>query len=244
MSNSSVVLIGIIGGLIPALAWLFFWIREDEGHPEPKGLLALTFIVGMASVILIVPFEQNAREHFKDIPYLTVIWAALEEIIKYYVVVLVALKSRFIRHPLDYPIFFITAALGFAGMENALFLIHPLSVNDATVGLLTGSLRFLGANLLHATSSGIIGIALGLAFYQGWASRKIHLLIGLLTAITLHSIFNFFIIQDNGKNFFGVFGFLWVASIIIMLLFEKLRRLGKTTLPEKITGNILPESQQ
>ncbi len=145
MSNSSVVLIGIAGGLVPALAWLFFWLQEDSGHKEPKMILALTFFIGMASVILIVPFEQSARESFVNAPYLTIIWAALEEIIKYSVVALVVLRSRYIFHPLDYPIYFITAALGFAGMENALFLIHPLTVNDATVGLLTGSLRFLGA---------------------------------------------------------------------------------------------------
>jgi protease PrsW len=226
MSQSTVVAIGILGGMVPALLWLFFWLKEDYGHPMAKGLLTLTFLVGMASVILIVPFEQIARDHFKDVPYLTIIWAALEEIIKYGVVALTALRSRYIYHAVDYPIYFITAALGFAALENTLFLIHPLTVNDATVSLLTGSLRFLGANLLHATSSGLVGIALGLAYFRGWFAHKIHLVIGLLTAIALHSVFNFFIIQNNGKNFFGIFGFLWVASIITMLLFEKLRRMG------------------
>ncbi len=225
MSQSTIVVIGILGGMVPAILWLFFWLQEDSGHPLAKGLIALTFIIGMASVILIVPFEQIARDRFKDVPYLTVIWAALEELIKYGVVLFTALRSRFIYHPIDYPIYFITAALGFAALENTLFLIHPLTVNDATVSLLTGSLRFLGANLLHATSSGLVGVALGLAYYRGWFAHKIHLIVGLLTAVALHSVFNFFIIQNNGKNFFGIFGFLWVVSIITMLLFEKLRRM-------------------
>ena len=31
---------------------------------------------------------------------------------------------------------------------------------------------------------------------------------------------------SNGENFLQVFGFLWVVTIIIMLMFEKLRRMG------------------
>ena len=49
---------------------------------------------------------------------------------------------------------------------------------------------------------------------------------GIIAAITLHSVFNFFIMQNSGKNFLQIFGFLWVITIIIMLLFEKLRRMG------------------
>ncbi len=219
------ILIAVIGGFIPAFLWLLFWLREDP-HPEPKGLLFITFLIGMASVILIVPLEQFARANFTQSTGLTVVWAALEEIIKYFAVAVVALKSAAVDEPIDYPIYFITAALGFASFENTLFLIHPLTTDQATVSLLTGSLRFLGANLLHSTASALVGISLGLAFYQGWLSRKIHLFIGLAAAVTLHSIFNFFIIKNSGGSFFGIFGFLWVATIITFLLFEKLRRLN------------------
>lgn len=226
MSDSAIVTIGIVGGMIPALFWLFFWLKEDDERPEPRGLLLFTFLIGMASVILIVPFEQIARDQFRDVPYLTVIWAALEEMIKYFVVLVVAMRSRHLDEPVDYPIYFITAALGFAALENTLFLIHPLTTADITVSLLTGSLRFLGANLLHATASSMVGIALGLAYYKSWFAKKVHLWVGLLTAIVLHSIFNFFIIHNNGKSFFGIFGFLWIVTIITMLMFEKLRRMS------------------
>lgn len=226
MSDSTIVTIGILGGMVPSLLWLFFWLKEDDAKPEPRGLLFLTFLVGMASVILIVPFEQIARDHFHDMPFLTVIWAALEEMIKYGVVLVVAMRSRFLDEPIDYPIYFITAALGFAALENTLFLIHPLTTADTTVSLLTGSLRFLGANLLHSVSSALVGISLGLAYYRGWFAKKMHLVVGLLTAISLHSIFNFFIIHNNGKSFFGIFGFLWIVTIITLLLFEKLRRMS------------------
>ncbi len=243
-SQTIKVLIAILGGLIPSLVWLFFWLREDDEHPEPKpkGLILITFIIGMASVILIVPLEQMARGNGHDSPTLTVVWAALEELIKYAAVAVIALKSRGIREPVDYPIYFMVAALGFASLENTLFLIHPLTVNDTTVSLLTtGSLRFLGANLLHSASSGIVGIALGLSYYKGWLEQKIHLVLGLLTAVTLHSVFNFFIMSKD-QNLFAIYGFLWVATIIIMLLFEKLRRMkGEAMLGPKVIAQLEPE---
>jgi RsiW-degrading membrane proteinase PrsW (M82 family) len=241
LAGNYTIPIAVIGGFVPAFLWLLFWLREDREHPEPKGLLFITFLIGMASVIFIVPIEQIARANFKESTGLTIMWAALEEFIKYFAVALVALKSSALDEPIDYPIYFITAALGFAAFENTLFLIHPLSVNETTVGLLTGSLRFLGANLLHSTASGLVGISLGLSFYQGWLSRKVHLGFGLAAAVTLHSIFNFFIIKNSGESFFGVFGFLWVATIITLLLFEKVRRLNEivpSSLPPEQPSNI------
>jgi len=111
-------------------------------------------------------------------------------------------------------------------MENIMFLITPLSVNQATVGLLTGQLRFLGSTLLHAVASGIIGIFIGLAFFKNRFIKGFNLLWGILIAIVLHSAFNFFIIKNSGNDFLKVFAFLWVATIINLLLFEKLRRIS------------------
>ena len=92
--------------------------------------------------------------------------------------------------------------------------------------MLTGNLRFLGSTLLHAVSSGVIGIALGLSFKLEGFTKKIYILIGIIFAIALHSAFNFFIMNNNGSDFLKVFAFLWVATIINLLLFEKLRRIS------------------
>ena len=224
--NFKTIVIALLGGLIPALLWLWFWLKEDKEKPEPRGLIIVTFLIGMASVMLVLPIEEFARNHISNGPVLTIIWAAIEEIVKLLIVSVIAFRTVYLDEPVDFAIYLITGALGFAALENALFLIHPLSLNEATVSLLTGNLRFLGATLLHAVSSGFIGIFLGLAYFANKAKKTLYLFIGLLTAIVLHSLFNFFIIGNNGENFFAVFGFLWVISIISVLLFEKLRRMG------------------
>ena len=216
--------ISLAGGLFTALLWLWFWLREDDEKPEPKGLLVLTFLIGMVSVFVVLHLQNLVGVIIHNEKVLTVVWAAIEEIIKYTAVLFVALKSKAADEPVDFAIYLMTGALGFAALENALFLIDPVSLGSATVSLLTGNFRFLGAMLLHTLCSGIIGVGLGLSFYRGWYAKKLFLVCGLISAITLHSAFNFLIIESD-KGLFGVFSLLWGIAIVVLLLFEQLRRM-------------------
>lgn len=224
--DPKILALAILSGFLPALFWLWFWLKEDNQKPEPKGLLTILFIVGMISVIFVIPIQKFIQNNITSQEWQIIGWASAEELIKYLGVVILLYKTNRIDEPIDWPIFLITVALGFAALENTLFLIKPFSLGQATVGLLTGQLRFLGSTLLHAVSSGIIGIALGLSFFMGKFIKKIYLFVGITLAITLHSAFNFFIMEDKGSNFLRVLGFLWVVTIIIILLFEKLRRMS------------------
>ncbi len=219
-----VAVISLAGGLVPAFLWLSFWLKEDERKPEPWGLLVLTFILGMVSVFAVLPVENFIDSMIANERVLTILWAAAEELIKYVAVLFIAIKSRYADEPIDFAIYMMTGALGFAALENALFLIDPVTFGGATVSLLTGNFRFLGAMLLHTVCSGLIGIALGLSFYRNWKMKKLFLFLGILGAVSLHSIFNFLIINSD-KGLFGVFSLLWGVTIIVLLLFEQLRRM-------------------
>ena len=151
---------------------------------------------------------------------------------KYLAVLAVLYRTTYANRPMDWPIYLITAAVGFAALENALFLLNPLSIGATTVGLLTGHLRFLGATLLHTVASGIVGISLALSMHMKGLKRKCYVFTGIVLAISLHSVFNFFIIKTSGNaegyflEILKVFSFLWVVTIIVMLLFEKVRRMN------------------
>lgn len=221
------IAVASITGIIPALIWLWFWWKEDKGgDPEPIGLVIVSFIIGMIGVIVVLPIEKFFETIITNKTILTFSWATAEEIIKFLAVFAIALQSRYIKRPIDVPMFFITSALGFAALENTLFLLQPEMVQNGIVSLITGNLRFVGATLLHAISSSMIGIAIGLAFYKDRFTKTIYIILGLLTAISLHAIFNLSIINGSRENVFTVFGFLWVVTIISMLLFEKLRRMS------------------
>lgn len=219
--------LALLGGIVPSFIWLTFWLREDKERPEPKGLIALTFIAGMIAVIVVLPIQKLIYNAFSDQNLLIILWAASEEILKFAAVYIIAFRSSRADEPVDFPIYCIAAALGFAALENALFLVHPIGVSDTTVSLLTGNLRFLGSTLLHSTATGFIGLTLGLSFSQNKFIKIGSVLIGLGLAIGLHSTFNFFIMENNGENFLQVFAFLWVTTIISILVFEKLRRMSE-----------------
>ena len=219
-------MLAFLGGTIPAILWLFFWLREDRESPEPIILVILTFIAGMLSVILVLPIEKYISGLKYESIVLTFLWASSEEVLKYLAFVAIMGKNSHLDRPVRYPIYLITAALGFAALENTFYLVRPLLTSNMTLSLLTGNLRFLGSTLLHSAASGIVGIAIGLMFFKSQSTRIFFGIIGLITAIALHGTFNFFIMNKNGGNYLQIFGFLWVVTIIIMLLFEKLRRMS------------------
>ena len=226
--DPKILLYAILGGLIPALFWLWFWLKnEDREEPEPFGLISISFILGALMVIVAIWLEKITLGFVEGNNEARIIlWSAIEELLKFLGVLIIIFGNKNLNQPIDYPVYFITTALCFAAFENILYLINPIEANGAIIGMFTGGLRFLGSTLLHAISSAMIGSALGLSFYTR-RYRKTYLLIGIIFAITLHSIFNFFIMKASGENFLSVFGFLWVVTIINILVFEKLKRMAK-----------------
>jgi RsiW-degrading membrane proteinase PrsW (M82 family) len=224
-SDPKILGLALLGGIVPSLVWLWFWLKEEDKRHEPVGLLTVCFLVGMIAVFFVLPIERFIQSNFARGGFQVVGWAAAEELMKYLAVFIIVRRSGAIDDPLDWAIYLMTAALGFAALENALFLLKPLSLSQATVGVLTGQLRFLGSTLLHTISSATIGISIGLSFYMDKFRKNQYLVAGIVAAIALHSAFNFFIMKGEGSDFLKVFGFLWVVTIVVMLLFEKLRRM-------------------
>jgi protease PrsW len=249
MPSAETLLFALLGGVLPALVWLWFWLREDRLHPEPKRLIALAFLSGM----VIIPFVIIIQRTFSNIAegvisspilalddlwsifaefirkYLVVLWAATEEIAKFFVAFAVLLWRREVDEPIDMIIYMITVALGFAALENTLFLIHPIAESDISTSVITGNLRFIGATLLHVLSSAMIGIALALAFRKRALVRFIYPFVGLILAIVLHSLFNSLIIGDDGKNILFVFMSVWIGVIVLLVIFEKIKRIKYKT---------------
>lgn len=232
--NSIFVFIkALIVGCIPSLVWLAFWLKEDQENPEPRRLVVATFIGGMMMVLIAIPFQKFLLGASQNQENLVPLWATIEEILKYLVILLIVLPTHEINEPIDYAIYMIIAGLGFAALENTLYLLKPLLLKDTGAVFLTGNLRFLGSTLLHATASGIIGMTIGLSFYQSKTLRVLSTIVGIFLAILLHSVFNFFIMRQEGKTTLQIFIFLWVITSITVLIFEKLRRMsGQYHLPE------------
>jgi RsiW-degrading membrane proteinase PrsW (M82 family) len=224
-----VALFATLGGLIPSLIWLFFWLQEDRLHPEPKRIILRSFIAGMFSIIFVVSIERIIYNSAPAGAFFTfLLFATVEELFKYWAAYFSCLRSKFNDEPIDSVIYLISSALGFAALENIFFLNTPLLGSNNLTSIITGNLRFIGANLLHVISSAIIGVFIAFAFYRPKWQKRLFLFMGLILAITLHALFNFSIINNTGSSLIIIFGLVWLLVIVLILTFEKIKSLRKS----------------
>jgi protease PrsW len=109
----------------------------------------------------------------------------LEEILKGLVLLYLIRRPNF-NYFLDGAIYGFATGIGFAIFENFEYVLgHPTMAVQLAIS------RVLSTNLIHATGSALIGIALGMArFDRSLISRGLYLLGGLALAIGIHSGFN------------------------------------------------------
>jgi RsiW-degrading membrane proteinase PrsW (M82 family) len=225
------ILAAIAGGVLPALAWLWFWRREDSRHPEPRRLIALAFFAGMLAVAVVIPIEKFVQPYAGDVSWLPpmtilfIAWAFIEEITKYLAAYITVLRRAEDDEPIDPVIYMVTTALGFAAAENTLFLLSPLAGSTVVQTLITGNLRFVGATLLHVLSSAVIGLALALSFYAKRNIKRRYAFFGVIVASILHSVFNFFIINTTEEHLLRTFAFVWLGIVALLAVLEFVKRI-------------------
>lgn len=218
-------------GFLPSLVWLFFYLRKDC-HPEPRYLIARTFFMA----ILLAPLAVIAQWLFSalssyifsgyqaSLSWLFFIWSAfIEETVKLLAVWLIVLNNTEFDEPVDTMIYLVTAGLGFAAIENILVIVQSIPQGiEMTIQLWI--LRFVGATLLHAVASGILGYFLALSWFYHHHSRRF-LIIGLTLASLIHFAFNFTLLSFSGRPSALIYSLILLAigSAAVSILFNKIR---------------------
>lgn len=219
MSFNWPTLIPIVLGFIPGLVWLVFFLQEDYRCPEPKRLIFSTFLWGGLITLYVLPLQIIAKNLLQIInlseahPLTIFFLAGIEELLKFAVVYLWLSRRKDFDEPIDAMIYMISAALGFATVENVAVAIRA----ENSFEVLT--LRFIGANLLHSLASGIVGYYWAKGIRQGLLRK--YLPIGLFVATFIHAIFNFSMLQwGPGVR---VLAFLVIMAFFVLNDFEDLK---------------------
>jgi RsiW-degrading membrane proteinase PrsW (M82 family) len=227
------VILSLFLGFLPGFAWLVFYVKEEETHPEPKRLIVITFVSGIAFGLVAVILESLFQAATPSIGIggfsliALAVFALIEEVVKFFAAYLAIGKSRIARNPVDLMIYLIVAALGFATLENigALanfwFAIRGAGTigSFATSIALALSLRFVGATLLHSLTAGIVGYYWALGILRRKAIS--YLTLGLVIATALHTFFNLLILSCGSIAYALVF--LTLLGFFVLNDFEKLR---------------------
>jgi RsiW-degrading membrane proteinase PrsW (M82 family) len=242
-----------LGGLIPALVWLAFWLREDGDHPEPRRAVFTTFVLGAAAipgtmVVQLVAsklFLQGADIHaaaaWAPAAALVtlVVWVVTEEIAKLVAAYAGGLSKRELDEPIDAAVYLIAAALGFSAAENFFYVFNEVYFQGGQVAaaIMTGSTRAVGATTLHVAVAAVLGVFGG---YAHFATPKVQraLWIGGFTLVSLlHLSFNALIIFGGSAGANAVaFGISWLVSLGAIVALEKLKSM-RVESAERATKN-------
>ena len=248
------IVIAFISGVIPTLVWLWFWTREDKENPEPKNMIALAFLGGMIAVVIslflekyfygfglknlfssgifshILPWFQSIATKtgitIDKVLLVMIVAPIIEELSKFVLAYILVLRSKEDDEPLDPMIYMITTALGFAAIENMLFLIDPISKQNVIASINNGDMRFIGATLLHTISSATIALFISYNFFDKKVEKTVYTVLGIIVAVFVHGAFNYFMLGNQGASVTAL-ELIWIIVIILLLAFEKIKKIRK-----------------
>ncbi|OGZ54365.1 MAG: hypothetical protein A3B25_01730 [Candidatus Ryanbacteria bacterium RIFCSPLOWO2_01_FULL_48_26] len=226
--NPFTIVFSLFVGFLPGFVWLLFYLKEDM-HPEPKRLIALTFVMGMASAAVALVAETVLNSGIFPVFGIVrlsvaslIIISLVEELAKFGAAYYSVNKSPYFDEPVDAMIYMVAAALGFATIENLGAITGVSTAQGAFISSIfhIASLRFVGATLLHALASACVGYFWALDIRDFKITK--YLYIGLAAATVLHTIFNYLIIQYGDLMYLLIF--LSIVGFFILSDFEKLKR--------------------
>jgi len=201
----------VLASLLPGVAWVWFFYRQDHYEPEPPLLVAKAFLIGAIMVVPVALIETPFRwallagaNPFSQLVVSILVIGLGEELFKFAGVYLSVGGNVEVDEPVDTIIYSVTSGLGFATVENVFYAI--------SFGLLTVPVRAVVATLAHASFSGIVGYYYGLGLAQ---SRVFNLVAtGIIISGVLHGVYDFMILSRGASPFLAllliaaVFGFL------------------------------------
>ncbi|MHC4329963.1 MAG: PrsW family intramembrane metalloprotease [Planctomycetota bacterium] len=154
------IVLTILSAVIPSLLLLRYFYKRDL-NPEPRGVLIKTFLLGILIVVpvIIVAWPLWLLNSRLDHPMLAGLYTALlcaavpEEFFKFLVITRYSARNPAFDEPMDGVVYGATASLGFATLENILYVVRG--------GWMVAAARALTAVPCHACLGAILGYYVG-----------------------------------------------------------------------------------
>lgn len=204
-----------LAAVIPSLLLLRYFYKRDL-NPEPRGAIIKTFLLGILIVIpvlvVVIPaliFSPRWHDPVWVGLYSALICAAIpEEFFKYLVITRYSARHPAFDEPMDGIVYGATASLGFATLENILYV--------SSGGWRMAISRALTAVPCHACLGAILGYYIGQARFR---NKPVLARWGLLIAILLHAMYDFpLMVMDQLDPATGVTMTLVLGLIVFFLI--------------------------
>jgi RsiW-degrading membrane proteinase PrsW (M82 family) len=210
------IVILLLVAMAPCAFWLWIIYKWDKYKPEPKWLIIRTFFYGLLVAIpvalietLLYPNAAQAVGSVSSSAYLAFIVAGVtEEAGKFIIVRQTVYSSPHFEEPADGLVYAAAAALGFASLENAIYIF--------AFGWQVILIRALFSNLAHVLFSAMWGYALGLS--KLGMLKKRYVWVGLGAAMLAHGAFDFLFFTQSVFTFLVIPMFLGLIVLFVFMM--------------------------
>nr|WP_266075079.1 PrsW family intramembrane metalloprotease [Haladaptatus caseinilyticus] len=188
----------VVLSVVPAFALAAYIWYADVTMSEPLPLLVGTFLLGVLFAGFAAILNSYAQPVFNEIPlvgtvlFFYIIVAPVEETVKLLAVRLYAFRSSRFNAVIDGAVYGAMAGLGFATIENAIYISQGVLNTSSTDPLLQAgqtAIFRLFAGPGHVIYSAFAGYYLGLAKFNRENAGPI-VIKGLLIAAAIHATYN------------------------------------------------------
>jgi RsiW-degrading membrane proteinase PrsW (M82 family) len=202
----------LIVAISPAIALIIYFYHKDKYEPEPLGLLAraffagagVTFLAMIVETVLMWGFVQQVSDFFLNILLKSFLVAGIvEEGFKFLVFKRLIYDNKEFDEPYDGIMYAVMISLGFATLENIMYVAISHFKLGIFGSLMCGIPRAVLAVPAHAFFAVIMGYYLGLAKFC--ADRKLeqaNIYMGLSLAILAHGLYDFFVFSRTSAGAF------------------------------------------
>lgn len=232
------ILISFLLAVVPAVFLLWYFLYLADSKPGSSAVVLKVFFAGIFSIFPVVAMEImiskiNVYYQWSQFIYFFfeafIVAGLVEEYIKMQIVKFMAFYKGRIHKIIDGITFTIAASLGFACIENILYVFG----NNWETAIARG----VTSVPLHAVASGTMGYYIGLArFARNKGQERMLLNVGLWQAIMIHGLYNFLILISP------LFGAMFAAFVIPMVIFLyirlKTRIFQAQELDQELEGNL------
>jgi RsiW-degrading membrane proteinase PrsW (M82 family) len=203
--------------IAPCAFWLWIIYKGDKYKPEPKSLIIRTFFFGMGIAVpvafietLLYPGSIQSTLSVSSAAYAAFVVAGItEESAKFLVVRSSVYNSPHFEEPTDGLVYSSAAALGFASLENIIYMI--------TYGWQIILVRGLFSNLAHVLFSSLWGYPLALT-KLGMMKHKSFTWVGLVTAMVAHGAFDFLFFTGSVYTYLVIPFFIGMVVLFILMM--------------------------
>ena len=183
--------------IAPAAFWLWYFYRRDRYEPEPLSWVLLVYLLGIAVTIPVALVEGVMGEVLPEFLIVVLVAPVVEETGKYLVVRKTVYESVEFDEPVDGIVYASAAGLGFATLENVMYVLSALGTSLA-LALGTGLVRAVLSVPGHVLFSAMWGYSLGKARFIPEEKRPRVIAAGLILAMASHALFNLLLFNSIG----------------------------------------------